>query len=745
MERLFWNVAQVSLSVSIVIALLLLLRRVLSRRYAAHVMGIIWLVLAVRLLIPVQLTLPHAPVTVPSPVYQANAQQIQPDTPAGLIFAAQIVRTQEEAPQTLPPGLWCAGLWAAGALGILTLHGVAYAVFRRRLGQGRENTRLLAVLEQEKAALGIAKAIKLLTVPQIDCPMLTGFFRVKLLLPTDDITAADARYIFRHELLHYKHRDLWRKLIFLLAQCMHWFNPMVYLLIRCAREDMELASDHAVVQGLPVAEKKQYGQIILRSASRQANYSAFISRFSGEKARLMKRLQGLFDDTVKKRGAALLVAVALLVAAVGGSFAIGQDASATAQELIARAEEWGDALCLRDSEVNAYTVQSVDAGKMQATLVYNRHSMDAFDRRSAVQLSFAWQGDSLEVLSYVPVQESADGVESIAEFQLLYGNTLGFPDNGWLTGNGWAAVQNVEPVHNEQLYEQTKAPVQSVLAQLYLTGGAVTDVKEDYAGDKQSGQTITYRFADGEILHIATLADFPVDWTLADGSNTRTATDLAQRWAQGIAGKSGQPLFPICSAAMQRQMITRQRALADDGGNWYWKIGGSSPSFRDWTVVDTENPNVKRIVYLAYGGGADDYRAFPDGFVQEITVGKENGRSVVTAQRDVAAGALRGMERFQLLFGTGLPLPGYDIDGLQFLEQEGIEGYAYLRDPTETALELFGLRDAVTDVTGEPTTREGADWAVTCVFADGSGAVCIYLYQPEGTALWRPLDWAVAA
>ena len=73
-------------------------------------------------------------------------------------------------------------------------------------------------------------------------------------------------FIFRHELTHYKHGDLWLKLLLLAARCLHWFNPLVHLIARFAQEDIEAACDDAVVRGHDGAYRRAYGETILRSA-----------------------------------------------------------------------------------------------------------------------------------------------------------------------------------------------------------------------------------------------------------------------------------------------------------------------------------------------------------------------------------------------------------------------------------------------------------------------------------------------
>ncbi|WP_087066168.1 M56 family metallopeptidase [Intestinibacillus massiliensis] len=825
MEDLFLNILQISLTVAAVAVVLLVLRQLLHKRYPARVMCLMWLLLGIRLVLPVQLTLPQAPVTVTPHTYRMTyeaaieetdeAPPVQWVSRAEARQAASSPETQANPAKTLSVGAILGGIWLCGALLALCLQVFAYIRFQnciRQNARGVYRTELAEVFEREKERKKIARRVALLVLPGAECPMLVGFVRAKLLVPDENMTLQDAEYIFRHELTHYNHRDLWLKAVLLLARCMHWFNPAAYLMLRAASEDIELACDHAVSVDMSLAEKKRYGETILRSVSNQVSRrpAAMISRFSGDKESLMKRLQNLFDGRAKKRGGAFLLAVMMVLAVVGGSFAIRQDAGAISddglkQQLTELANEWGDAfrhrtgkpiydmlakdkaeqfyqnrlamlgeidpdgtLAGEDQEralwhigvsspwVDGYTVQAVDPAKMQATLVYNWHISGSPDWRTAERLTFAREGDALKVtdcsnMLFDGTEAYEDGglVDSVDRFEQLYGNDLGLPDPSYL----YALAEN-EDMRGMAKFDPMD-PFETAVAMLHLSGGKVLDSRNYYAEDKLAGKTVSYQFADGGILNIDMVnvydqAYIPMDWALPDGKNTRTATDLARQWARGIEYKSGQYLYPILSTENRKALVDYKREQGEDG-EWYWKVGGSSPSFREWVVIDTESPDIKRVVFLAHGGGSDDYRSDGGGYVQDITTGMEKGRTVITDVQDVDVGVdtgtFTGMERFQLLFGTGLSLPTYGAETLAAFQES--HSHDFLLDPTEAVVKLFGFGDTVTTedaaLSKEAAAQKNAAWQVSCSFVDGSGEVVIYLYQPDGFPFWLPRGWEVVA
>ena len=381
------NLMQTGLTVSLAALVPLLLRRVLKKRYPARAVCLVWALLALRLLIPVQLTLPEAPVQVTPrtnyvmqddrmlseqaglPVEQTPARWVTDEQAAALSHAGTSRTTTFNLTEVL------LGLWLAGVVISAIRQAVSYGMLKRRLDRTAgpaERADLLDVLASQRSGLGISRKIPLLISPAADCPMLAGFIRPALYLPDENISAADAAFIFRHELTHCRHGDLWLKLLLTAAQCVHWFNPLVYLIVRFAQEDIELACDDAVVRGQNAAYRRAYGETILRSAIAQSRRrQSLVSCFGDDKKTLMRRFEGLFDKSVKKRGAALIVLVALLTATLGGTIAVGtkKDPAAAEARALLMANTFAQAYVDEDTEAfNKYLVPNSEnlVGRIQA-------------------------------------------------------------------------------------------------------------------------------------------------------------------------------------------------------------------------------------------------------------------------------------------------------------------------------------------------------------------------------------------
>jgi len=87
--------------------------------------------------------------------------------------------------------------------------------------------------------------------------------------------------ILKHELIHYKRRDLWYKLLVLAATALHWFNPIVRLMAKAINTQCELSCDSLVIQYTNLEWKKQYCETIIKSAKKQMKFTTAISSYFG--------------------------------------------------------------------------------------------------------------------------------------------------------------------------------------------------------------------------------------------------------------------------------------------------------------------------------------------------------------------------------------------------------------------------------------------------------------------------------
>ena len=177
------------------------------------------------------------------------------------------------------------------------------------------NSRLQQIAEEEARLAGIGGEIRLLASPLAQSPMLVGFFRPTILLPLEHLPDSDARFILAHELTHFRRKDLWKKLLFLMVRCAHWFNPIVYLLNRDFSRWLETSCDEQVVSSLDRDQRKEYGRLLIdyAPASRYAGPKLYVS-FASCRYKLKRRISIMLNSNKKTRSLlGLVLAIALVV------------------------------------------------------------------------------------------------------------------------------------------------------------------------------------------------------------------------------------------------------------------------------------------------------------------------------------------------------------------------------------------------------------------------------------------------
>ena len=748
-EKLLNNLMQIGLTVSLAALVPLILRRLMKKRYPARMVCVVWAILALRLLVPVQLTLPQAPVQVmPRTNYVVQSNQTafrQAGLPVVQGPTRWVTGTQAQTLSAADTGTVktvditdiLLTLWLAGVISCILWQGIGYYRLIRSLkGKSRsvERADLHTILQEQCADLVIDREIPLRVSAAADCPMLAGFIHPTLYLPDEHISRTDAVFIFRHELTHYKHGDLWLKLLLLAARCLHWFNPLVHLIARFAQEDIEAACDDAVVRGHDGAYRRAYGETILRSAIAQAQKrKALVSCFGDDKKTLMRRFEGLFDKSVKKRGVALVVMIALLVGSLGCMIAVGDNDKGLTKELrMQLAQKQAN-----ESENLGYTVKLDGKDTYLITdREFSDNSGETIPGRVVQKLTFAKQ-DGEWVVSNSEIVPENGRVTSLDEFKLLYENDLGLPD--FLSGSNQRKIAGGYDI---------SGPVNAAEVLLGIAP-AVSQVEgsNQDAAPYNDIRKVTFTFKDNSKVVVTMVNQFgqgwlPQDWTDGSGVRSRTAADLAQQYARGVLHKSAQYIFPILTPDGQKDLITQQMAMTG-GEQWTWKYGPSSPSATDFVLVPTDDENSCRVVFRLSGSGVNDARSAY--IVQTIRENKNS--SVIGDIRELSTDSMTQSELFRTYYATGLSWPDLPDEVGNFSGKDRLNAEEAAKD----AFYYFGsnLEQDMSDWETPWISSTELDWQVTSTdgyqskivqlnFADGSTPVKIQMVQND-SGYWKPI------
>ena len=256
MTAIFERVLNMSLTGSIVIAVVLL-ARLLLRRAPKIYSYMLWAVVLFRLLCPISLSaglsvLKPLPVTTSQGLSTVTYRPVEPVIPASGEIGQEDARPEPAETVKAETGLQAMTLAAAvwltvgGALAGCSL--VQYIVLRRKLREAAPYRGEVYLSDS------------------IATPFVMGVIAPKIYLPSDT-PIAERRFIIAHE-RHHLHRGdpLW-KLLGYLALCVHWFNPLVWLAFFLGGKDMEMSCDEAVLNRLGEDIRADYSQALLRLAT----------------------------------------------------------------------------------------------------------------------------------------------------------------------------------------------------------------------------------------------------------------------------------------------------------------------------------------------------------------------------------------------------------------------------------------------------------------------------------------------
>ena len=350
METFLLNLLKTSLLGALVIAALLALKPFWRERYRAKMRCWLWLALALFLLFPVDFSVKNAPVQAAPPkdytlfvgtdkttiqstdnLFGDMAERSgQTSTQVrDSIIARPVTDPAQKTTRYIPVTTLLFYGYLAGAAAFLLYLGVSYALFRRTVRRWKRDVSradYAFLLCDTARELGV-KEPQMLVCEAITTPAVTGFFRPTLLLPHERYDLNDLRYILRHELCHLKRRDMLLKFVLLLANTMHWFDPMVYLMLRQADEDIELACDSAATDGLERAERAAYSRTLLAAVQSNVRALPATTCFGSTVERLKRRITNVLGAQ-KKRGLGIVALVLALTLTAGCAVGWGERAQA---------------------------------------------------------------------------------------------------------------------------------------------------------------------------------------------------------------------------------------------------------------------------------------------------------------------------------------------------------------------------------------------------------------------------------
>ena len=309
-----WEFLLQTASVSLVAALLLLVKRIFDDKLSPRWQYGIWIIFALRILLPVSLTkqiLLPLPLTVET--WKATAEQHLFSSYSGVLeplSLTHVIPVLTVAPNSLTD--WLFLLYAAGVIAFLLRYLFSYVRLRYLLSKGTPVSAAMQSRINTVCARYNLKSCSAITVEGISSAFICGIFRPILALPSDNDTE---ELILLHELLHLKHKDALQNIFWCFLRSLHWCNPFLYPVFRIIENDMEALCDQRVLEHLEGEDRRIYGKLLLSMANDTYARAPGTTSISNGGKNISKRITAIVRFKKYPKGMALVsVCAALLLA-----------------------------------------------------------------------------------------------------------------------------------------------------------------------------------------------------------------------------------------------------------------------------------------------------------------------------------------------------------------------------------------------------------------------------------------------
>ena len=315
------SLLQMSFLGTVIILLIVVLRAVLINRLPKKTFLILWWIALIRLLVPFSIksvtsiySLLQSIYSDINPVRTAQTTTFLPihgNMPeiANGLSEAMVQRTESISILSV--------IWLAGLLLCFGFFAVSYIKCYRefRFSLPVEND----ILEAWKEKHPLKRSLSIRQTETIAAPLSYGVIRPVILMPknTEWKNIYQLRYVLEHEYVHIRRLDMLTKLIMIAAVCIHWFNPLVWVMYILFNRDLELSCDETVVRRFGMDIKSVYATALISMEEKKSGLTPLCNSFS--KNAIEERIRAIMK--IKKTSKFAVMISAVLVICVTGGFA----------------------------------------------------------------------------------------------------------------------------------------------------------------------------------------------------------------------------------------------------------------------------------------------------------------------------------------------------------------------------------------------------------------------------------------
>lgn len=249
-------VVETSIISSFLVLFIFLIQKIFKNSIAPNIGYYLWLIVILKLVIPIniqsELSLERF-INVKPKVQEIKYNEV----------AAEVKETEEINQNNILEYLWFSGVSIISCYGLFL-----YIKLKASLKNSKEITDLqyINILKSCRKNLNIKSEVKLLEVDFIESPSIVGGIKPIILIPSkllNKISEKNIRYIFLHELTHFKCGDIFINLLLQGVRVVYFFNPIIFFATMKVKEECELACDFRVLKKLGKDEFKNYGNALI--------------------------------------------------------------------------------------------------------------------------------------------------------------------------------------------------------------------------------------------------------------------------------------------------------------------------------------------------------------------------------------------------------------------------------------------------------------------------------------------------
>jgi len=307
---------ETSVIMSVAIVFLIVSSKLFKNKITASERHVLWLCIAVALLVPFR---PSA-FTVSIPLWNNSNMATLPVNNPNVLpdYGAVATVGGVDHIQIITVGLFA--LWIGGATIfalVWIMRHLRFVYQVKRLWVQIDNENILSMMEQIRSRVGILQDVRLMTCDVIPSPMIMGVFKPIIILPGHIDDESRLRLMLLHEAVHIKRGDIIFRFLCLVTLAVHWFNPLVHLMLRIVSEESEQATDNAVLEYLSEDSRWQYSETLIYIATtgwKLKSSATLACNLLGRRRKLQRRLENITSNNQSARWVASSCMAILLIA-----------------------------------------------------------------------------------------------------------------------------------------------------------------------------------------------------------------------------------------------------------------------------------------------------------------------------------------------------------------------------------------------------------------------------------------------